>query len=219
MENEPYLNDVYQLYVYAFDSFSVDKLELARQFLSLSVDSIASLCSRATRIREATKAAYDNVLLGKVSDYFDSRQKIQEIIRTSIDETSTSIRNLSQDVSKDLYTIAGVIAIAVAGVILKPDLELRKAVMVVSLIIAAYMFLVILYHLGTLRQAYNVQMAQRSAYIRSFEEVLGSEEIDKFLGNEQLEDINTLFNNTLDNAYLIYSLILAATLVIAFVMI
>ena len=181
LDNKLYLQDLYQLYAYAYDSFSVDKLELARQFLSLSVDNVASLCKHAKRVREATKAAYDNVLIGKVGDYFDARQKIQDMIRTSIEETSDRVIGLSQDVSKDLYTIASVIVVAIAGILLKPDFDMQKAIQVASFIIAVYLFLVISYHLSTLRQAYDLQIAQRNAYIRSFEEDLGPDEISKYL--------------------------------------
>ncbi|MGB5100781.1 MAG: hypothetical protein WBN94_09335, partial [Methanothrix sp.] len=219
LEYEPYIFDLYQLYIYAYDSFSVDKLELARQFLSLSADNVASLCKHATRVREATKAAYDNVLIGKVSDYFEARQNIQEMIKTSIEETSVRVIGLSQDVSKDLYTIAGVIAVAIAGILLKPDFDVQKAILAASIIIAVYMILVILYQLNTLRQAYNLQIAQRNAYIQSFEEVLGHDEINKYLENKQLNDTNILFNNTLNTAYLIYSLILAVSSVVALVLI
>jgi hypothetical protein len=215
----PQLYDLYQLYVYAYDSFSVDKLELARQFLSLSVDSVASLCKHAKRVREATKAAYDNVLIGKVGDYFDARQNIQDMIKTSTEETSARVISLSQDVSKDLYTIAGVIAVAISGILLKPDFGLHKAILAASFIIAAYMIVVILYHLNTLRQAYDLQIAQRKAYIQSFEEVLGRDEIDKYLGDKQLNDITLLFDNTLNTACLIYSVILAVSLVVALIII
>lgn len=215
LEYEPYFNDLYQLYVYAYDSFSIDKLEIARQFLSQSVDNVASLFRRAERIKDATKAAYDSVLIKKVSDYFDARQKIEDAIKDSIEETSTGARNLSQDVSKDLYTIAGIIVIAVAGILIKPDFDLKIAVSVASIVIAAYMFLIILYHLSTIKQAHNSQIGQTNSYIKSFEEVLSPEEINKFLENKQIKDVNTLFDNTIDNAYLIYSIILTLSLMVA----
>jgi len=217
LEFESYLNDLYQLYIYAYDGFSADKLEIAQQFLSLSAIDIESLCKRAIIIKGATKNAYDNVLVGKVRDYFDARQKIQEIIKTAIAETSNSIISLTRDVSKDLYTIAGVIAIAIIGILLKPEFNLRSAALAVSLVIAAYLCLVILYHLSTLKQAYNLQMGQRIAYIKSFENILGNKEIEIFLEDKQLTDINALFNNTLEYAYIIYVVFLAISLFVAII--
>ena len=211
------MNDLYQLYVYAYDGFSADKLEIAQQFLSLSATDMVSLCKRAAAIRDATKTAYDNVLVGKVRDYFEARQKIQEIIKTVIAETSNSIIGLTKDVSKDLYTIAGVIAIAVVGILLKPDFDLHKAALAVSLVIAAYMSLTILYHLDTLEQAHSLQIRQHKTYLKSFEVVLGPDEIEAFLEDEQLKDVEILFNRTLEYAYIIYSLLLASSLFIVII--
>ncbi len=215
LENQNYLDDIYKLYTYSYDGFSADKLEIAQQFLSLSATDVTSLCKRATAIRDATKIAYDNVLVGKVRDFFEARQKIQEIIKTAISETSNSLIGLTRDVSKDLYTIAGVIAIAIVGILLKPDFDLRNASLAVSLVIAAYMGLIILYHLNTLKQAHNLQMGQRKAYIKSFEAVLGAHEIESFLADKQLNDISALFDKTLEYAYLIYVSFLAISLFIA----
>lgn len=210
-------NDIYQLYLYAYDGFSVDKLEIAQQFLSLSATDINSLCGRATAIKDATKTAYDNVLIGRVRDYFEARQKIQEIIKTVIAETSNSIISLTKDVSKDLYTIAGVIAIAIIGVLLKPDFDLCRAAFWVSLIVALYMIVIIIYHLNTISSAHDLQITQHKTFIRSFEAILGQKEIEIFLDDKQLKDAIALFSKTLGNAYIIYSLLLIISLTITLI--
>jgi hypothetical protein len=211
-----HLEDLYQLYVYAYEGLSADKLEIAQQFLSLIAKDLKTLCSRAIEVKDATKKTYDRALVEKVKDYFEARHKIQERIKTAVAETSSNVIDLSRDVSGDLYKIAGVVVGAVAGALLKPDLSLWAA-LGASLVVAVYMALVIFYHLRTIQQAYDLRMDQHDAYIRSFEDTLRTTEIEVFLGDKHLGKSRTIFREKKEGAKRIYLCFLLASLVVAFI--
>jgi hypothetical protein len=105
LEHEEQLEALYQLYIYVYEGSSADKLEIAQQFLSLIAEDVATLCEKATEIREATKKTYDRALVGKVEDYFEARDKIQERLKTAVAETANSVIGLSREISADIYKI------------------------------------------------------------------------------------------------------------------
>ena len=212
LEHEPHLEALYQLYVYAYDGFSADKLEIAQQFSSLIAVNLAALCDRAAEIRDATKKTYDRALVEKVKDYFDARHKIQERIKTAVGETASSVIGLTRDVSADLYKISGVVAGAVASALLKPDLSLWAA-LGASLVIAVYMSLVIFYHLATLKRAYDIRMSQHSAYIQSFKDILRTAEIQAFLSDEHLGKAQVMFSEKCKWAMAIYAAFLTIAVI------
>jgi F0F1-type ATP synthase assembly protein I len=204
---------LYQLYAYAYDGFSADKLEIAQQFLSLTAENLISLCDRAGDVKDATKKTHDQALVKKIEDYFGARHKIQERIKTAVAETSSSVIDLTRDVSADLYKIAGILVGAVVGAILKPDLS-SWAFLGASLVIMAYLGLVILYYLATLKRTYRLRIDQHTGYIRSFRDVLRAVEIDDFLGDEHLGKAEAVFSSKCKQATVIYTLLLIVALII-----
>lgn len=205
---------LYQLYAYAYDGFSADKLEITQQFLSLIAVNLTALCDRAAEIRDATKKTYDRALVERVKDYFDARHKIQERIKTAIAETSNSVISLTREVSADLYKIAGILVGAFVGALLKPDIS-SWAFLGASLVIAIYLSLVIFYYLATLKRTYQLRMNQHTGYIQSFRDVLRETEIDDFLSDEHLGKAQTVFSNKYKQARAIYIVFLIVALLLA----
>jgi hypothetical protein len=214
LSNEPHIESLYKLYKDAYDRFSSDKLEIAQQFLSLMAGNLDELCQRANDVREATKKTYDEALVEKVKGYFDARHKVQERLKTAVAETSNSVISLSRDVSSDLYKISGVIAGAVLGMFLKPDLSFWVT-LVASIVIAIYLGLVIFYHLETLRLTYKLRMEQHRAYIKSFKDILIEKEINSFLSDYNFEKIQTMFFDRRSKAIAIYCIFLVLSLLVA----
>ena len=205
---------LYQLYAYAYDGFSADKLEIAQQFLSLTAGNLTALCDGAGEVKDATKKTYDRALVDKTKDYFDARHKIQERIKTAVAETSGNVIDLTREVSADLYKIAGILVGAVVGAILKPDLS-SWAFLGASLVIAVYLGLVILYHLATLKRTYRLRIEQHTGYIESFRDVLRAADIDNFLGDEHLGRAEAVFSSKCKQATGIYIFLLVGALVIS----
>ena len=202
------LDAVYQLYVYAYEGFSADKLEIVQQFLSLMVNNALTLCSKSLDIREAARKTYAVVLRDKVSVYFDALNKIQERIKTATDKSAESAIELTRDVSGDIYKIAGVLAVAVAGALLKPDLGWPVG-LAASLVIGAYLTLVIFYHLETLTRAYDLGFQQHTDYVNSFEPLLGEAKIKEFLRDGNfLDRAKHLFLNRVSAAEQLYAILL-----------
>lgn len=216
LEYEKQFPNLYGLYSCVYERFSPDKLEIAQQFLSVMVENIESLFKKATEIKLTTKKTYDRVLVGKVKEYFDARHKIQERIKTAVTESSNDVISLSRDLSADLYKITGVIVLAVAGAILKPDFSLWAA-LIASIVTTIHLALVIFYHLPNLKRTYTLRMEQHESYIKSFEEFLRKEEIDNFLGNENLKKIKKMFTDQRFWALAIYDFFLTIALLVVIV--
>ncbi len=184
LAHEEHWGDLYELYQYAYDGFSADKLEIVQQFLSQFAEDVGTLCTNATEIREAAKKTHDRTLITKVQEYFEARQSIQERIQTAVAQLTTDIITLSREVSADVYRVMGVIALAIAGSFFKADIGLF-ALVLGFLTIAIYLLVVVIYHLPTLQLAADLRKRQNDAYINSFSDVLTAQEIQAFL-----DDIN-----------------------------
>lgn len=205
---------LYELYQYAYDGLSADKLEIAQQFASLIAQDVGSLCSKATEIRDATKKTYDRALVDKVEDYFEARQSIQERIQTAVTEISNDAIGLGRDLSSDLYKVVGVSGLAIAGALFKTDVGML-AVAVGFLAVSVYFAVVVLYHLPTVKRAVGLRKSQHEAYIRSFSDVLGEGELGLFINNQNWIDARTMFSDKHWWAVVIYGLLLAVSTVIA----
>jgi len=184
---------LYELYRYAYDGLSSDKLEIAQQFISQFAEDFPTLCSRATEIREASKKTYDRALIAKVEEYFDARQTVQERIQTAVAELTNDVITLTREVSSDLYKALGIIALAIAGWFFKADVGLA-AIFLGFLAIAIYLFIVLLYHLPTLKEAADLRSSQHEAYINSFSDVLSDVEIKAFIANPYWAEARTTFD-------------------------
>ena len=216
LKYESQLTNLYELYCYAYERFSPDKMEIAQEFLSIMAVDIRALCVKATEIKEATKKTYERVLVKGVKEYFDARHKIQERIKIAVTETSEDVLNLSRDVSTDLYKITGVIVVAVTGAILKPDFSIWAA-FIASIATSIYLALVIFYHLPTLKRTYAMRMEQHELYIQSFEEFLLEDEIDNFLGDKNVKKIKNMFSGRRNLALTIYYSFLVISFLVVFI--
>lgn len=207
------LDALYQLYAYAYEGSLSDKLEIVQQFISLITSNLDTLCDKSTELWEAAKKTYAGVLRKNVDNYFAALDKIQERIKSSVDKSAEAVINLSKEVSGDLYKIAGLIAGAIAGALLKPEFGWLVA-LTASLVIGIYLSLVIFYYLETLRNAYDLDTLQHTAYIDSFNEILGETKIKKFQDDPHLKNAKTLFVEKLTTAQEIYTFFLILSLLI-----
>lgn len=219
LEFKTFLPDVYDLYKYSYDGLSVDKLELAEQLTSLIIDNnIESLCKKAKNIEGAVKSAYDDILLGRTREYFESRQNVHDAINTSIKDTSDSIVDLTKDTSKEVYTIAGIIILGLIGTALNPGLlGLWLTSLIISLIISIYMVITICYYLETLYESQKLKLEHHNAYVDSFRDILGNKTTDEFINNTNMKNSNDIFLKKLDTAKDIYSYIFVAALLTAYI--
>ena len=152
--------------------------------------------------------------MDRVKGYFDARHKVQERLKAAVTETSNSVISLSRDISSDIYKISGVIAGAVFGMFLKPDLSFWVT-LVASIVIAIYLGLVIFYHLKTLQLTYELRMEQHEAYIKSFKDILIEEEINTFLSDNNFKKIQKMFFDRRSKAIVIYYIFLGLSLLVA----
>ncbi len=183
---------LYELYRYAYDGVSGDKLEIVQQFISQFADNIATLCASASDIRAATKKTYDRTLIAKVEEYFEARQSVQERIQTAVAALTNDTITISREVSADLYKVMGVIAIAVAGSFFNKSIG-QVALLLGFITIGIYLLIVVFYHLPTLNRAAELRKSQHDAYINSFADVLTPEEVQAFLTNADWAAARTTF--------------------------
>ena len=211
-----YAPQLYSLYFYAYDTYSPINLELVQQFISVMVRSPEELLTRANQIKTAAKKAFDNMLVSNVRDYFDTRDKIQERLRTIIEEIANSVLStLTKGVTDDVYKAAGVVALTFITAFLNPEKTL-VAFRIGFAAIAAYMVIVITYYFPTLRKTLELRLDQHNQYIRSFNNVLDDTEIDKLLSDSSLESTKIVFFKKLQIAIAIYVVALLVAVVLFF---
>jgi len=156
------------------------------------------------------------VLRDKVSIYFDALNKIQERLKEATDKSAESVINLSRNVSEDVYKIVGVLTLAAAGALLKPELGWPVG-LAASLIISAYLGLVIFYHLKTVERAYHLGLDHYSSYVDSFKPTLGETATAEFLKDKNLSNAKDLFLNRTIAAEQLYALCLLLSLTLALI--
>jgi hypothetical protein len=204
---------LYALYGYCYEGLAADKIELAQQFLSLTVKDLASLCERAAEVRDATRKSYSKALVERVARYFDAREKVQQRIGAAISETITSVTGMSRDLSGDLYKVAGILAAATAGALLDSSITTWAALLAAA-VIAVYAGIVLAYHLPTLQRAFALRMKQHRAYIRSFELTLTAAEIEGYLADPRVAAAQALFDEKYARARHLYIAFLVLALLV-----
>lgn len=207
---------IYELYAFAYDGFSADKLEIVQQFLSLIVADTEELFTRAGEVQEAAKKTYDRALVDKVGAYFEARHKIQERLKTAVAEIAAAVIALSREVSGDLYKVVGLIAAAVVGYLVKTGIG-AWAGLGAAVVIAGYLALVLAFHVPTLARTQELRLKQHGDYIRSFGDVLRRREIDDFLDDPHLDETDQLFRRKVATARWIYGTVLALAVLAALV--
>lgn len=210
LAQEQHWPKLYDLYQYAYDGISGDKLEIVQQFISQFADDVPTLCAKATEIRAATKKTHDRTLIAKVQEYFNARQSIQERIQAAVAALTNDTITLTRDVSADLYKIMGLFALAIAGWFFSTSIGLVALLLGFGAIVI-YLLIVIIYHVPTLKRATELRKAQHDAYINSFDDVLTPHEIQDFLANDDWQQARTFFENKLWYARLIYLLFALAS--------
>ena len=209
-------NNVYQLYRYSFDRFSTDKLEITQQFMSIIVEHLNALFTKASEIQDATKKVYDKNLIHEVKDYFAARQTIQEKLRIAVRETSDNVIDLTRDVSSDVYKILGAVLAGVVSYIIKPEIGLW-AILAASLTYAAYIGLAAFYHLPTIVRTNTMRILQHTKGVKSFQDILRNIEIQEVVDDKNLRDASRLFEEKVKWAGIFYKVSFAVSLLIALI--
>lgn len=206
-QDAPSLDDLYRLYRYAYEGYSADKVEFAQQFLSLLVKDLSTLVSKAAEVEGATKQTYDRALQEKVAEYFDTRHKIQERIKTAVAEASNATLSLTREVSSDLYKMTGLILAALAGILFKPEIT-AEALAAVSAAITIYSLLVASLHFPTLLRTHELRLEQHRRYIRSFGDVLRPQEVEDYIADPHLRQSEKLLVRRVECARTLYFAVL-----------
>jgi hypothetical protein len=210
-----YLQNIYELYAYAYSVFSIDKLDLCEKFISSLVNDIEYFCKNAEGIKEATKNGYENILLERTSDYFDARQKVQDTIKGAIKDVSDNTVTLTKETAKEVYTIFGIAVLGLIATALKPDTQnIWITALIISLILSLYMFLILGYYLETLKEMNELRLKQHNSYIESFKDILGEIVTKDFINDENVKESNQKFLDKWSNAQSIYLAILMISLIV-----
>jgi hypothetical protein len=182
----------------------------------MATDAVA-FCTKAPDIRDATKKTYERILVDKVKDYFEARQKIQDRIKGAVDTTATDVTGLTRELTSDLYKIAGLILATVIGTLLDPNVTVLLGFLA-ALGIATYLATVIFFHLSTIKRARELSVEQNEVYIRSFGDTLRKQEVEDFVEDKRLKDANALFVNKSRWADRIYASLLVIALVLTIIL-
>jgi|GEM_PF-2417333 len=208
------IDDLYRLYQYAYKGFSVDKLKIAQEFVALLVRDLATLGTKASEVEGATRKTYQRSLTKRVEEYFQARQKIQDRLEAAVSEVAGGMLGLTREVSGDLYKVAGLSIGALVGAFLKPNLT-PVALLTAGAGVAIYAFLVIALHLPTVERTAALRLEQHRSYIRSFEDVLEEVELQRFLDDPHLRDVDVLLTRKAGWARLVYLAALMVALLVA----
>lgn len=200
-------DDVVKLYGFAYRDLKVEKLDIVHHTLELWVRDVASIFETAERIRTASEKILENYLKGRVAEYFDAKRKTQDYIQEVVLEVGAATLSLTRSVAENAYKTVGVIAAAVITALLKPAAG-ETAAALAAAVIAAYVGLILFYYLPTIRETEESRKRQFRAHLRSFSDVLGKDETEELIANQQVADARADFERRGEYAHTVYAVIL-----------
>lgn len=209
----PGSEELFQLYRFAYEGTSADKLELVRQLLA-PIQETASLFGKARTVLQAADKAHGRYLKKNVDEYFAARRKTLDYVQEAVQEAESSTVKMTQEVAENVYKTFGAVALVVFARALDPKLT-PLAALLAALALAVYLGIVLFYYLPTARSAKEVQKHLFEDHIRSFEDVLGQAETKALLENARLQRARHDFQNRRNWANGIYAFLFLASLLAA----
>lgn len=215
-EKLSHVEDLFDLYRWAYEGWSGDKVEITRNIVSLSADSLDGFMQNASDIYKSARSSYQFYLKRNIDAYFETRRKIREAIEKFADDTAGETLRLTKETSENVFKTAGLVAAVVVAAIVKPE-STYLAGFIGSLVIAVFLCIVLFYHLQTIRRAVLNRKLQYNDYISSYSESLDEHEIADFLRNETLEKQQEFFKRRHSIAQWIYRSLLLISVIFAII--
>lgn len=201
-----------RLYRFAYDGRSGDKLEVVRRTLTLASVDLPSLFARADEVREAAEKTHQRSLAARVAEYFEARRKVQDYVQAVVFETESATLKLTEGVAENTYKTVGVIAAAAVASLVKPQIT-PIAAFLAALVLAIYLGLIGLFSLPSLEETWEIRKRQYEDHICSFQDILGKQETQDLLENQQVLDARDLFERKEDRARTIYAVLFIISLI------
>lgn len=212
---EPEKSDpLFRLYRFAYDGGSSDKLEVVRRTIALASADLPSLFERADQVREAADKTHQRSLAKRVAEYFEARRKVQDYVQAVVFETESATLKLTDGVAENTYKTVGVIAAAAVASLVKPQIT-PVAAFLASLVLTIYLGLIGFFSLPSLDETWEIRKRQYDDHVRSFQDVLGEQETQELLENDQVRHARDLFERKEDRARAIYGALFIVALLAA----
>ena len=150
---------LFDLTMWAYRHGSPDKLLIGRECLArdLPARTTVSLPYVESQARDTLDAAESNFLQyvrGSTSRYFELRQQAVDAVTTHADGVATTTSGLTADLVSNVYKVAGLLAGAIAAVLIQPAVTLQ--VLGLSIVVqVAYVLFNVIYALPAQKRRYN----------------------------------------------------------------
>lgn len=211
-EEEPNVQAILMLYDWAYKEASYDKLGMARNMIALRADDWERFLQNAANIKKSVMSSYDFFMGTKIESYFETRRKIRELVSGFARETATEVARLTKEVNENIYKTAGLVAGAVIAALIKPENTSLILGIGCGLVII-FLLIILLYHLPTMCTQFINRRNQYEDDVRSFDQVLGKDEIQGFINDRTIAVQRKLFFKEVDKANMFYGGFIIAVVV------
>jgi hypothetical protein len=174
-------DDIFRLFMWAYDSSSSDKLEIARQLITLQLNSSSKqnygqLLESSKDILETAKGNFKLYLKRSVELYFDKRLRVSEYLQKFSGEISKSVADLASELTSNLYKTVGIIVGAVIGIVLDPKYT-PQIITIVAILYFIYIGFILIYLLPSTFWRFLNNISEYNKNVTQLSDILTKEEV------------------------------------------
>ncbi len=196
---------LFDLVMWAYRHGSPDKLLIARECLArdLPARTTVGLPYVESLARDTLDAAESNFIQyvrGSTSRYFELRQQAVDAVTAYADGVARTVSGFTADLVSNVYKVAGLLAGAIAAVLIEPAVTVQ--VLGLSVVVqVAFVVFSVLYALPAQKRHYNVEQAGLTRRLKVMEE-LSDRERQRI--RDAAEDAEKEFDASYRRAFILY---------------
>jgi hypothetical protein len=118
-------NTLYELFIWGYQSFSSDKIDILRQIISLQLgenprSNFSRLIELSENILISAKSNFHLFLKGNVDRYFEKREQVSEYLQKITEDINKNISDITLELVNNIYKTIGVIIGILIAALVKP---------------------------------------------------------------------------------------------------
>jgi len=178
---------IFNLFNWAYENASSDKLGIARQIIALQLADNDSgnytiLVEKAADMLSAAKSNFQIFLRRSVELYFDKRLKVSQFIQKFSEEMGAGVSGLTSELISNLYRTIGVIIGVVIAMLVDSD-NTPVVVYWTALLYLIYISFILIYLLPATYLRFRNKVYEYRHSLAELRDVLSIEEISRLQGN------------------------------------
>lgn len=208
--------DLWKLYVFAYETRTRDKLDIARRSLEHWSRDIDTLFEHAGQALGVASESHSRYLLQHVAEYFETKRRMQDYVQAVLLEVESATLDLTRTVAETSYKTLGLIAAGAVAGLLKPEVG-ELAVALSSFIVAVYMGVMLKHYLSGVSDSWEIRQSQFVTRMLSFKEILGRKEVRSLITSPRIRGAERLFRTKERHAQNIYTAIFVVAMVLCLI--